>query len=198
MLAFGKANSPSVTSRPGCWCLAYGTVTRDLTEARLADQRLRLLASIVETSDDAIVGKNLDGVITSWNRGAENIFGYSAEEAIGRPITIVIPGDRHGEERDILTRIRRGERIELRNGSATQGRQADCRFINRFARQKCRRQDCWSIKDRAGYYRAEAKSGANRHLGSGSGAPKQELACDRASNGHAFSVRHTRRSKTGN
>jgi len=79
---------------------------------RESEQRLRSLASIVESSDDAIVSKNLDGVITSWNRGAERIFGYSAEEAIGQPITIVIPQDRHDEERAILTRIRRGERID--------------------------------------------------------------------------------------
>jgi PAS domain S-box-containing protein len=91
---------------------AYGTVTRNLTESRLADERSRSLASIVESSDDAIVSKNLDGTITNWNRGAERIFGYPAEEAIGRPITIVIPEDRHSEEREILTRIRRGERIE--------------------------------------------------------------------------------------
>src|SRR6516165_3963189 len=70
------------------------------------------MASIVESSDDAIVSKNLDGIITSWNRGAERVFGYTAEEAIGHPITIVIPQDRHDEERTILTRIRRGERIE--------------------------------------------------------------------------------------
>jgi PAS domain S-box-containing protein len=73
---------------------------------------LHSLASIVETSDDAIVSKNLDGVIKSWNKGAERVFGYSAAEAVGQPITIVIPGDRHSEERDILTRIRRGERID--------------------------------------------------------------------------------------
>jgi PAS domain S-box-containing protein len=79
---------------------------------RESEQQLRWLASIVESSDDAIVSKNLDGVITSWNRGAEHIFGYSAEEAIGRPITIVIPQDRQDEERAILTRIRRGERID--------------------------------------------------------------------------------------
>jgi PAS domain S-box-containing protein len=77
-----------------------------------SEQRLRWLASIVESSDDAIVSKNLDGVITSWNRGAERIFGYTPEEAVGRPITIVIPQDRQDEERTILTRIRRGERIE--------------------------------------------------------------------------------------
>ena len=76
------------------------------------EQRLRWLASIVESSDDAIVSKNLDGIITSWNTGAERIFGYTAEEAIGQPITIVIPRDRQDEERVILTRIRRGERID--------------------------------------------------------------------------------------
>ena len=62
--------------------------------------------------DDAIVSKNLDGIITSWNSGAERVFGYTAEEAIGQPITIVIPEDRQSEEREILTRIRRGQRIE--------------------------------------------------------------------------------------
>ena len=91
---------------------AYGTVTRNLTESKLAEERLRSLASIVESSDDAIVSKNLDGIIANWNRGAERIFGYTAEEAIGRPITMVIPKDRQNEEREILTRIRRGERID--------------------------------------------------------------------------------------
>jgi PAS domain S-box-containing protein len=94
-------------------------VNRDVTERMRAEaalqereDRLSWLASIVESSDDAIVSKNLDGIITSWNRGAERIFGYAAEEAIGRPITLVIPHDRQDEERTILTRIRRGERID--------------------------------------------------------------------------------------
>ena len=94
-------------------------VNRDVTRfnALLAnlqesEQRLRSVAAIVESSDDAIVSKNLDGVITSWNKGAERVFGYSAEEAIGQPITIVIPHDRQNEEPTILTRIRRGERID--------------------------------------------------------------------------------------
>jgi PAS domain S-box-containing protein len=81
-------------------------------ELRESEQRLRWVAAIVDSSDDAIVSKNLDGVITSWNKGAERIFGYTAEEAIGEPITIVIPQDRQDEERAILTRIRRGERID--------------------------------------------------------------------------------------
>jgi PAS domain S-box-containing protein len=81
-------------------------------ELRDSQEQLGWLASIVESSDDAIVSKDLDGVITSWNRGAERIFGYMADEAIGQPITVVIPLDRHDEERTILTRIRRGERID--------------------------------------------------------------------------------------
>jgi PAS domain S-box-containing protein len=87
---------------------------RKQTEAALreSEQQLRWLASIVESSDDAILSKDLDGIITSWNRGAEHVYGYTAEEAIGRPITIVIPEDRQSEEHEILTRIRRGERID--------------------------------------------------------------------------------------
>ncbi|MFY9837186.1 MAG: PAS domain S-box protein, partial [Xanthobacteraceae bacterium] len=79
---------------------------------RESEQRLQALASIVESSDDAIVSKNLDGIIQSWNKGAERVFGYTAEEAIGQSITIVIPQDRQDEERVILTRIRRGERLD--------------------------------------------------------------------------------------
>jgi PAS domain S-box-containing protein len=85
---------------------------RDITALRENEERLRRLASIVDSTDDAIVSKNLDGVVTSWNKGAERLLGYTAEEAIGQPITIVIPKDRHNEERTILTRIRRGERID--------------------------------------------------------------------------------------
>jgi PAS domain S-box-containing protein len=79
---------------------------------RESEQRLSWLAAIVESSDDAIVSKNLDGIITSWNRGAERVFGHTAEEVIGEPILIIIPQDRQDEERTILTRIRRGERID--------------------------------------------------------------------------------------
>ena len=92
--------------------IAYGTVTHDRSEAKRAELQMRSLASIVESSDDAIVSKNLDGIIMSWNRGAERIFGYTAEEAVGKSITILIPEDRQNEEVDILNRIRRGERID--------------------------------------------------------------------------------------
>ena len=80
-------------------------VNRDVTEMKRlstaleeSEKGLGSLAAIVESSDDAIVSKSLDGIIASWNRGAERIFGYTAKEAIGQPITIVIPADRHSEE----------------------------------------------------------------------------------------------------
>jgi PAS domain S-box-containing protein len=86
--------------------------SKAIADIRESEQRSRWLGSIVESSDAAIVSKNLDGIIISWNAGAERVFGYNAEEAIGQPITIVIPEDRRSEEREILTRIRRGQRIE--------------------------------------------------------------------------------------
>jgi PAS domain S-box-containing protein len=70
------------------------------------------LAAIVASSDDAIVTKNLDGIILSWNRAAERIFGYRAEEVIGKPINVIIPAELFEEEREILARLRRGERVE--------------------------------------------------------------------------------------
>src|SRR5919198_962186 len=70
------------------------------------------LAAIVDSSDDAIASKTLDGVITSWNRAAERMFGYSAAEAVGRHITLIIPPGRHAEENDFLARIRRGEIVD--------------------------------------------------------------------------------------
>ena len=84
----------------------------DLTERKCAEQAAEHLASIVESSDDAIVSKDLDGIIRTWNRGAERLFGYKAAEVIGRPITILIPPDRLEEEPGILARIHRGEPVD--------------------------------------------------------------------------------------
>jgi PAS domain S-box-containing protein len=87
-------------------------VFRDVTEWKMAAQGSGRLAAIVESSEDAIISKDLNGIIASWNQAAERIFGYTAEEAVGKPITILIPPDRHDEEPGILARIRRGERVE--------------------------------------------------------------------------------------
>ena len=84
----------------------------DITARKKTEATTSRLAAIVESSDDAIVTKDIDGIITSWNRGAEKIFGYAEEEVIGKPITLLIPADRQHEEVSILERIRRGERVE--------------------------------------------------------------------------------------
>jgi PAS domain S-box-containing protein len=91
-------------------------MSRIRSEAAGLERNFRLdaemLAAIVASSDDAIVSKNLDGVITTWNKGAERIFGYTAEEAVGQHITLIIPHDRREEEADILARLRRGEKVD--------------------------------------------------------------------------------------
>jgi PAS domain S-box-containing protein len=84
----------------------------DVTERNQAENAVLRLAAIVESSDDAIVSKDLNGIVASWNQGAERLFGYTAEEMIGKSITVLIPADRLHEEADVLGRIRRGERIE--------------------------------------------------------------------------------------
>jgi PAS domain-containing protein len=72
-----------------------------------------LLAYIVESSGDAIIGITLDGIVLSWNRGAENIYGYLAGEVVGKPVSILLPSDRPGDVYNILDGIRRGERVQF-------------------------------------------------------------------------------------
>jgi len=84
----------------------------DVTERKRAERTTALLAAIVDSSDDAIISKNLDGVITSWNKSAERLYGYTQEEAIGQSITLIIPSDRLSEEATILKQLQRGERID--------------------------------------------------------------------------------------
>ena len=92
--------------------LGMNGVLQDITERKLAEERRSHLAAVVEFSDDAIVSKSLEGVITSWNAGARRMFGYEANETIGKSITILIPPERIEEETEILSRLRRGEPIE--------------------------------------------------------------------------------------
>jgi PAS domain S-box-containing protein len=83
----------------------------DVTEWKRAEEAQGRLVAIVESADDAIIGKNLDGIITDWNNGAERLFGYTADETVGRSVSMLIPPDRANEEPDILRRIRRGESV---------------------------------------------------------------------------------------
>jgi PAS domain S-box-containing protein len=91
--------------------VGYRGTARDITAKKRADEQQRFLAAIVESSDDAIIGKTLDGQITSWNPTAERIYGYSAPEMIGRSIEIIVPKDRRAELWSIHERLRRGERV---------------------------------------------------------------------------------------
>lgn len=105
---------------PGAWFEAHAypsksgltVYLREITERKRAERTSRLLASIVESSDDAIISKDLNGVISSWNRGAEHVFGYKADEVIGKPISILIPNELLDEENAILSRIRAGRSLD--------------------------------------------------------------------------------------
>ncbi len=90
----------------------YMAIRADITERKRAEEAREWLAAVVESSDDAIISKDLNGIITAWNRGAENIFGYSVAEAIGQPMLMLFPPDQVQEEADILARIRRGDSVE--------------------------------------------------------------------------------------
>jgi two-component system CheB/CheR fusion protein len=92
--------------------VGVSTVVRDLDEVRRARAARAHLAAIIEGSDDAIVSKSLDGIIMSWNRSAERIFGYTAAEAIGQSILLIIPQERRAEETEVLSRIRKGEVVD--------------------------------------------------------------------------------------
>jgi PAS domain S-box-containing protein len=84
----------------------------DVTVRKEAEAANARLSAIVQSSEDAILSKDLDGIITSWNQGAEKIFGYTSDETVGKPVTILIPAERASEESAILERIRRGDRID--------------------------------------------------------------------------------------
>ncbi len=88
-------------------------ITHDITDRKRAERAALLLGAIVDSSDDAIVSKDLTGTVTSWNKSAERIFGYTADEAVDQPIaSLIIPADRQEEEPEILARLRRGERVD--------------------------------------------------------------------------------------
>jgi PAS domain S-box-containing protein len=88
------------------------SMAADVTDLKRAEETTLRHHVIVESSDDAIISKNLEGVIQSWNRGAQRLFGYTATEAVGRPITIIVPDELRGEEEEILQKVRNGEHIE--------------------------------------------------------------------------------------
>jgi PAS domain S-box-containing protein len=108
-------------------------IVRDITESKHAGRMMaqveNLLALIVASSDDAIISKDLSGTVTSWNRGAERMFGYTAKEMIGSSLLHIIPPERHSEEAAILSKLR-----------AKKGRSSSRRFHHRFSADRSRRQ----------------------------------------------------------
>ena len=113
LLATHEALADCILNDPQARDTISQSLLDELPALRLqADKAIGLLAAIVDSSDDAIASKTLEGIITSWNAGAERLFGYTASEAIGQHISLIIPLDRRDEERVIIERIKRGERIE--------------------------------------------------------------------------------------
>ena len=92
--------------------MLVSSAIRDITERKRVEETARKLAAIVESSDDAIIGKDLNGIIVSWNRGAERMFGYTADEAVGRDISLIYPPEHVNDEIEILDRLRQGDRVE--------------------------------------------------------------------------------------
>src|SRR5262249_6738966 len=111
----GELIDVSLTISPICdkngRVIGASHVARDITDRRRLEQRLEQLAAIVESAEDAIIGKTLDGIVLTWNAGAERIYGYSASEAAGKPMTMLLPQGRANEESEILGRIQRGEQV---------------------------------------------------------------------------------------
>lgn len=87
-------------------------IARDISHQKQAEEKQAMLAAIVDSSDDVIVSKNLDGIITSWNKGAERVFGYSEEEAIGKHITLIIPEEHRDEENYIISQVASGNKVD--------------------------------------------------------------------------------------
>src|SRR5262249_15549408 len=100
-----------IRDRAGAVLGAVG-VLHDVTELRRGRQGQSRLGAVIDSAEDAVVSKTLESVVLSWNPGAERLFGYTAAEMIGRPITVIFPPERLSEEADFIGRMARGERIE--------------------------------------------------------------------------------------
>ena len=121
----------------------------DFSEQSKAEEDRARLAALVESSEDAIISKSLEGIVTSWNEGARRLFGYSAEEMLGQPVSRIIPAERSEEEAQIVARLRRGERVEQYETVAPTQRRADGRCISdHLADSGWQRLHHWGLQDR--------------------------------------------------
>ena len=92
--------------------IGFSHIAREISERKAVDRQAFHLSAVVDSSDDAIASKDLDGIVQSWNPAAERMFGYTAAEIIGQPIRLIIPRDRWPEENEVLARVRAGKRVE--------------------------------------------------------------------------------------
>jgi len=129
-------------------------ITHDVSERKRVERAGLLLSAIVDSCDDAIISKDLNGIITSWNKSAERLFGYTAAEAVGMPVTMLIPSDRLEEEPDILSRLRRGERVgPFRDGTPAERRHAARHLSHHFPGARRAWCDRRRFQDCAGHFR---------------------------------------------
>ena len=134
--------------------------TRDVTELKRAHETRAVLGAIIESSDDAIVSKTLEGTILSWNGGAQRVFGYTAAEAVGQPITLIIPPELEQEERTMLQRVEpRGTRGALRDRAGDQGGPAGRYLAHHLPGARSYRPDHRRLQGRAGHQRAQGRRG---------------------------------------
>ena len=121
----------------------------------------QLLASIVESSDDAIFSKTLDGIITSWNKAAERVYGYQAAQIVGQPVSVLMPRDRANEMTEIVERIRNGERVDqYETTQRTKGWRGHRDLAHRLTHSRSGRPHRRRISDRPRHHRTAAHSGS--------------------------------------
>jgi PAS domain S-box-containing protein len=147
-----------------------------------ADLSAARLAAIVSSSDDAIVGKTLEGRVTSWNDAAARIFGWSAEEMIGQSITRIIPSELLFEEEDILARLRRGERVAHFETERIEGRPPSRMFRYRVADLRRERSSGGRIEDRPGRQRPQTSRENTTPAGGRTKSPGEEHVSDDSGN----------------
>ena len=104
-------SSKSLFNKNGKFAGSLSMLT-DITERKEAEEKIKSLANIVESSNDAIITKSLDGIITSWNKGAEQVYGYLAEEVLGRPLSIIEPDSLKGEIKQLADEIKQGKNVK--------------------------------------------------------------------------------------